>query len=168
MGPAPQLSAFQTFSNTVTLGQPLKLSVGTLGGALAGYQWQRDQVDVPGATGPILTISAIDWTNAGVYRIVMSNALQRLVGPSITVTVLAGPLPLQFDPSPDQLRVAADGLHLRLLGATGAGPVVIQASGDLLTWQPLYTNPAVIGPLEYTDSAITNNSARFYRAFEQR
>jgi hypothetical protein len=53
-----------------------------------------------------------------------------------------------------------------LLGASGLGPVVIYASSDLLTWQPIFTNPPVIGPLVFDDAGITNEPVRFYRASE--
>jgi hypothetical protein len=45
--------------------------------------------------------------------------------------------------------------------------VVIYASSNLLTWQPILTNPAVIGPLEFTDTGISNEPRRFYRAAER-
>jgi hypothetical protein len=74
--------------------------------------------------------------------------------------------PLLFDTSAGGLLTTNGGFHLRLLGASGAGPVVIYASNDLLTWQPIFTNAAVIGPLEFTDPGITNRPVRFYRASE--
>ena len=39
-----------------------------------------------------LLIPFVTWTNAGVYRVVISNALGSVIGPSIMLTVLRTPL----------------------------------------------------------------------------
>ena len=59
-----------------------------------------------------------------------------------------------------------DGTHLRVLGASGVGPVVILASGDLQAWEPILTNPPVIGAVEFIDPEAGNQAGRFYRAVE--
>ena len=138
------------------LGQPTVLSAGSLNGATADYQWQLNGMDVPGATTPALFIGFVNWTNAGIYRVVMSNALGCVVGPPIILTVLR--TPLQFDPSPAGLVMTNDGIHLHLLGASGVGPVVVFASSNLLAWEPILTNPPVIGPMQFTDAGVEQPS----------
>jgi hypothetical protein len=74
--------------------------------------------------------------------------------------------PLRFDTSSEGLLITNSILHLRLLGASGLGPVVIYASSDLVSWQPIFTNAPIIGPLEFTDPGTRDQPARFYRASE--
>jgi parallel beta-helix repeat protein len=59
------------------------------------------------------------------------------------------------------------GFQLTVAGLSGHGPVVFYLSTNLISWTPIYTNPAMIGSLTYTDSITSGNSRRFYRAQEQ-
>jgi len=147
-----------------TVGSSVLLSAGSLGGPGASYQWQFDGMDLAGATNATLSVGPVAWTNAGVYRVLVSNGLGLTIGPPIVLAVLG--TPLVFDTSPDGLQITNGGIHLRLLGASDLGPVVIYASSDLLAWQPIFTNPPIIGPVDFTDPAITNQPWRFYRASE--
>jgi alpha-tubulin suppressor-like RCC1 family protein len=148
------------------VGASVLLTAGSLGGAGAGYQWQFNGMNMAGATNATLLIGPVTWTSAGVYRVIVSNGLGITIGSPTVLAVSAGSL--VFDTSPDGLQITNDGIHLRLLGTSGLGPVVIYASSDLLNWQPIYTNPPVIGPLEFDDAGITNQPVRFYRASEDR
>ena len=121
-------------------------------------------MDLAGATNATLSVGPITWTNAGVYRVLVNSDLGLTIGPPIVLAVLG--TPLVFDTSPEGLQITNGSIHLRLLGAPGLGPVVIYASSDLLSWQPIFTNPPIIGPLDFTDPGITNQPWRFYRASE--
>jgi hypothetical protein len=160
-GNAARRPAFQSFARAVTLGQPAVLSAGQLNSAMAGYQWQLNGLDLLGVTTPTLSIGFVHWTNAGSYHVVMSNALGRVEGPSIILTVLRTPLRFDSDPLLTNGRA-----QLHLSGASGVGPVVLLASSDLRTWEPVLTNPPVIGPVEFMDTGIGGQAGRFYRAFE--
>ena len=146
------------------VGTSVLLTSGSQGGAGDSYQWEFNGMDLAGATNATFWIGSVTWANAGSYRVRVSNGSGLTIGSPTVVAVLAAPL--QFDTSPGGLQITDGSLHLRLLGASGLGPVVIYASSDLLTWQPIYTNPPVIGPLEFTDPGITNQPVRFYRASE--
>jgi alpha-tubulin suppressor-like RCC1 family protein len=145
-------------------GSSVLLTAGSLGGA--GYQWQFNGMDIAGATNATFLVGPITRSSAGVYRVLVSNGLGLTIGSPTVLAVSAGAL--VFDTSPDGLQITNDSIHLRLLGASGLGPVVIYASSDLLNWQPIYTNPPVNGPLDFTDPGISNQPWRFYRASETR
>ena len=151
-GPGAQRPAFQPFGRSVTIGQPTVLSVGTLSGATASYQWQLNGMDLPGATTATLPIGFVTWTNAGVYRLVMSNAMGSTMGPPVILTVVR--TPLRFDSPPQEIQMSNDGAHLFLSGASGVGPVVLLASSDLLAWEPILTNPPVIGAVQFVDAGV--------------
>jgi hypothetical protein len=59
------------------------------------------------------------------------------------------------------------GFRLRATGFTGHGPVLVHASTNLLTWQPIYTNAPLTGELQFLDTAATNQPKRFYRTEEK-
>src|ERR1017187_10676403 len=86
------------------------------------------RLDLPGATGAVLSIAFATWTNAGVYQVVASNQLGSVIGPSIALTVTR--TPLSFDTAPGGILASNDGTHLRVLGASGGGPVIILARSE--------------------------------------
>jgi len=96
--------------------------------------------------------------------VVANDAFGSVAGPPIVLTVLRSPL--YFDTSPGGIMVSNDGTHLRVLGASGVGPVVILASSNLLAWEPILTNPPIIGAVEFIDPEAGNQAGRFYRAVE--
>jgi GH25 family lysozyme M1 (1,4-beta-N-acetylmuramidase) len=64
----------------------------------------------------------------------------------------------------NSIQLAGEGFRVRLDGARGTNPVVIDASSDLASWNPLVTNPPVYGSVQVLDPAATNFVRRFYRA----
>ena len=67
------------------------LTAGSLGGAGASFQWQFNGMDLAGATNATLWIGSVTWANAGVYRVVVSDALGLMIGPPIVLAVLGSP-----------------------------------------------------------------------------
>jgi alpha-tubulin suppressor-like RCC1 family protein len=159
-----QRPSLPPFSNAAMIGQSVLLDAGSLMGTVASYQWQLNGMDLPGATNMALTIPFATWTNTGTYRVVASNSFGSVAGPPIVLTVLR--TSLQFDSSPGGILLSNDGAHLRVLGASGVGPVVLLASSDLLAWEAIQTNPPVIGSVQFVDAAGSKGARRFYRAFE--
>jgi uncharacterized repeat protein (TIGR03803 family) len=66
---------------------------------------------------------------------------------------------VQFSPT--------EGFAFSVDGLTGHGPVILQASSDLLNWLSLLTNPPVTGTLLLQDVAATNHAFQFYRVLQQ-
>jgi alpha-tubulin suppressor-like RCC1 family protein len=123
------------------------------------YQWQHDGTNIPGATNATLLVRG-----GGNYSVTVSNQLGQVDSPSVPVIVT--PPALRFDSAPGAVQLLADGLHLRLLGASGRGPIVVLASADFIAWTSIRTNPPVVGEWTFVDAAATNLSQRFYRAVE--
>ena len=154
---------FQTLPRTITPGQPTTFISISQAGAPASYQWQFNGQNLAGATKPALFIPRVDWMNAGTYRVVVSNAFGVAVGQPMVLTVAQ---PLQFDSSSPEPSMTENGFCFRVQGSSGGGSVVIYASSDLLTWQPILTNPPAIGPIDFTDPSACGQGKRFYRATE--
>lgn len=83
------------------------------------YQWRRDGAELPGETGPSLTINDVKPRDAGAFSVVVSDGLSATVSapalllPLVTPTILAGPqnLAVPID-SPVTLSVAISGSPL--------------------------------------------------------
>jgi len=146
------------------VGMPATFSPVIYGEQPLAYQWQLNGLNISGATNVALSIPFANWTNAGTYCVVVSNEFGSVTGSSVVLTVLRSPL--WFDTALGGIVVSNDGTHLRLLGLSGVGPVVLFASSNLLAWEPILTNPPVIGALEFTDSEAGRQAWRFYRAAE--
>lgn len=158
------VAPFQPINTSVVVGGPVSFTAGTLGLGRASYQWQLNGLNLAGATNAALAIPFATWTNAGVYRVLVTDAFGSVTGAPIELTVQRSPL--WFDTSPGGILVSNDGTHLRLLGASGVGPVVLLASSDLMTWEPILTNPPSIGQVEFIDPDGGTLAGRFYRAVE--
>ncbi len=61
-------------SQTVTVGQAVLLTAAVAGTSPFTYQWQKDSVNIAGATGDTLTFASVGSGDAGRYRIVVRNA----------------------------------------------------------------------------------------------
>ncbi|HWI58488.1 MAG TPA: immunoglobulin domain-containing protein, partial [Bacillota bacterium] len=161
IGPRP---VFSTYARMAFLGQSTLFSAGALSGAWAGYQWQFNGVDIPEATNAALVLPSVHWTNAGTYRVVLNSALGVVAGPPMELKVLR--TPLAFDSAQCRPDPTTSRFRLRLAGASGLGSVIVYASDDLVTWEPIYTNAPAIGPVDFIDLSSGRGAARFYRAVE--
>lgn len=76
---------------TVREGQAVTLTVSAAGAANLAYQWQRNGVDIPGATGPSYTTPALGLADSGTrYSVTVTNALGSVTSAPATVTVVTG------------------------------------------------------------------------------
>jgi hypothetical protein len=82
----------------VVAGKQATFSVTAEGVPPLRYQWQKDSVDLPGQTNTTLVLQDTQPTNAGLYRVVVTNKFGQAISReaalavhySLTVTVLAG------------------------------------------------------------------------------
>jgi hypothetical protein len=71
LGPAPTISSQphgQTFGN----GDSGKINIGVSGNGPFTYQWRRNGINISGATNGTLNLSALQYTNAGLYTVVVT------------------------------------------------------------------------------------------------
>ena len=149
----------QPFRRKVADGSQAKLQVMATGAAPLSYQWQLNGTNIPGATERTLPLGHV--AEAGSYTVVISNALGTVASSASAVTPR-----LRFENPAGGMQLDTTGFHLRLLGLSGQGYVIIYASSDTSAWQPIFTNVPVSGMLDYLDRDATNHACRFYRAVE--
>ena len=56
---------------------------------------------------------------------------------------------------------------LSLSGLSGHGNIILFTSTNLTDWQPILTNPPVLGSLLLADPSTTNVPVKFYRIEEE-
>jgi hypothetical protein len=156
---APPAFTAHPVSATVFEGGDVTFSVGVTGTPPLGFRWRRNGLNVmTKIDDPSLTLTNVQLSHAGVYNVVVTNALNAspgVISGNAVLTVLVRPELL--DP-----RLLAGGVfEATLRGSTGRTHV-ISRSTDLLNWSDFQTFTSTNLQMRITDSAPGTN--RFYRA----
>ncbi|HEY9007918.1 MAG TPA: PQQ-dependent sugar dehydrogenase [Ohtaekwangia sp.] len=72
---------------TVSAGQPATFSVTATGTAPLSYQWQKNNVNIAGATASSYTIASTQASDAGAYRVIVSNSAGSVTSNAAQLTV---------------------------------------------------------------------------------
>jgi uncharacterized protein (TIGR02145 family)/uncharacterized repeat protein (TIGR02543 family) len=87
----PQVTV-QPSGCTATEGQSATFSVNAEGAGVLGYQWQKDGVDISGATSAVYKIPTVDFSgNGDSYRCIISSAAGTVTSSSAVLTVKCNP-----------------------------------------------------------------------------
>ncbi|MEI7728727.1 MAG: M6 family metalloprotease domain-containing protein [Verrucomicrobiota bacterium] len=86
-GIAPAILAVTPASATVYAGSNATFTVSASGSSLA-YQWQYGENNVPGANGTSLTLAGAQFTNAGLYRVIVTNSYGSVTSAMSALTVI--------------------------------------------------------------------------------
>jgi len=78
---------------SVVVGQPATFSVTAVGTPPLAYQWQKNSVNIPGATSATFTISQCTLANSGNYRVIVTNASGSATSNVAALTVVDNALP---------------------------------------------------------------------------
>ncbi len=79
---------------SVAVGQPASFSVTALGTPPLSYQWQKNNINIPGATSATYSIPQTALTHAGSYRVIVSNNTgSTATSNAATLTVINNSLP---------------------------------------------------------------------------
>ncbi len=147
----------------------VSFSVGAVGNGRLAYQWQKDGINLRGATNEDLLLSGVSHLVAGAYSVTVSNALGRALSQSALLRL----------PAPQQLtapvRLGQGLVQLSFRDESGSVAALnyaqtyftVQASTNLVEWQTLTGQFASSnGLLFFTQSGPTMYpppSQRFYR-----
>jgi hypothetical protein len=141
-------------SQTVTVGATATFTASVVGAPTITCQWQKDGVDIPGATGLTLSVPNVYYTDGGhQYALAATNGIGGTVSLSATLTVM---------PPASQTNL----VFRAKAGSSGSGAIME------LIWPAgtLYSAPEVTGPWTMVDGATLpyftvspTNAALFFR-----
>lgn len=123
---APKIVS-QPVNNIQRSGQPATFWVAATGNAPIRYQWQRNGVDIPGATANWFTVLATTLAdNGATFRAVVSNGSGSVTSASATLTVNAAPAGPTITTQPADQAVMAGQPVSFTVAATGTPPLSYQ------------------------------------------
>ena len=94
----PTISSI-TGNQSVMLGSTALFTVSASGTPPLSYQWRRNGISVAGATGPTLTFSAAQLSDAGAYSVVVTNPAGSVTGGPSLLAVTVPPPTLVTQPA---------------------------------------------------------------------
>lgn len=159
--PAPAINT-QPQATTVSDGQAASFSVAASGDGLR-YQWQRNAVDLPGATAATLTLPASVMTDSGAsYRVAVSNGGGSITSSAATLTVT--PIAPTITGQPAAASVADGAAASFSVSASGSAPLAYQWRRNGIdipgaTASSYALNPATLGDSGATFAVRVSNAA---------
>jgi hypothetical protein len=144
---------------TVIQGQNTCLSVVATGTPPFSYQWKQNNTALAGATNSVLNLTNVQTTNAGHYKVVVTNAAGSITSASATLAVRASAVTLSTSTG---ALTHSNGFNLQLTVPTG-NTYVIMASSDFVNWTPIATNVSTNASAAFSDLTATNYANRYYR-----
>ncbi len=152
-GTAPSITT-QPANQTVTQPQAATFSVVAAGSTPLSYQWQRNQVNISGATSASYTLTPTAFADNGAkFRCVVTNAFGNATSNEATLTVNVPP---GITTHPSDLTVMQGQPATFMVAASGSTPLSYQ-------WQRNQVNIAGATSPNYTIAATTlaDNGAKF-------
>ncbi len=146
--PVAPLFVTQPASLAVLPGDDGSFTAFALGTQPITYQWNKNEVPIPGATSPTLNLVNVQTADAGTYTVTASNSVGSTVSTTAVLTVsvrMTPPLPvipsnqfniLNFGASGDSVMNNATAIQNTITAAAlaGGGTVEIPADGTLSTY----------------------------------
>jgi len=147
---------------SVALGGTTNLAVGATGAPTLVYQWQFNNTNLAGATNSAVVLGNVQASNAGPYRVVLTNSYGAVTS-AVALLGVTG-VPASFFSGSGGLQLSNGQFLFSLTGLTGQGAVVIDGSTNLVQWVPIFTNPSAFGAATIIDSNAGSFPWRYYRA----
>jgi hypothetical protein len=158
----------------VSVGHSASFSVAVTGSAPFTYQWQRNGVDISGATSATYTLPSVKLSDDGAsFRVVVTNAYGGVTSDAAVLSVTTSPPPTAtiLSPSAGALYTAGESFHVTGQGTDAANNPL---SSSQFVWQvDFYHNNQIdsivpptgeVGSLDFTIPTTGDTSTNvFYR-----
>jgi len=143
----PILITLQPQDQITFRGANVVFSIVALSSQTINYQWKFNDLSLPGETGSSLTLTNVQYDQAGSYSVVLSNALVTLTN-SATISVV--PVAAWGYNGSGQVNVPGDITNVVVLGAGAGHSLVLRNDGTVAEWgiDSIQTRP----PLDLTNA----------------
>ena len=149
---APTITT-QPANQTVTAGQTATFTVTATGTAPLGYQWQKNSVNIPGATSATYTTPATTTSDSGsTFKVFVSNSAGTATSNAATLTVNPASVAPTITAQPTSQTVTAGQSATFTVSATGTAPLSYQ-------WQKNGANISAATSSTYTTPATTTSDS---------
>lgn len=143
-GPTPPRIVQQPQAQSIEEGARATFSVVAEGSEPLTYQWQKDGQNVLFADGPELVIPWAFPDHQGTYRVVVKNAAGSVMSEPVVLAVLPA-TPVAPVPARLQIDRQSGGKLLIVATPEKTGPMVLEISTNLTTWNAWRTQQVVAG-----------------------
>jgi glucose/arabinose dehydrogenase len=121
-------------SSSKSEGTAVTFSVSASGTAPLQYQWQKNEVAIPNATQSTYAISNLTLSDAGTYRVVVTNTAGQAISNNATLTVVANTKPVAHIISPEENATYIAGTTISFSGS-GADTEDGALAAVAMSWQ---------------------------------
>ena len=157
-GQVPPSITMHPANQTVAVGQSATFSVSATGSTPLAYQWQRNGVNIPGATSSSYTTGPVAASDNGAqFRCVVSNAFGSVTSNSATLTVTANTAPTATITSPASGTRYSAGETINYAG-TGSDAEDGALPAGAFTWQVDFHHDNHVHPFIPATSGATSGS----------
>ena len=148
---------------SVFVGQAASFSVTAIGTPAPTYQWQRNNVNITGATSSTYNITSAQLADAGDYRVVVTNSNGSATSNAATLTVSPATVSPQITSHPVNVAVLEGASATFSVTATGTAPLTYQWQRNQINivgaTGTQYTIPSTIKADEATYRVLVDNSS---------
>jgi hypothetical protein len=156
----------QPTSRTVSVGQSTTFSVSASGAAPLKYQWQRNGVNIAGATSPSYTVaSATISLNGSSYRVIVSNAAGKVTSNAAVLTVTSNKRPTATISTPASGTIYRAG---QVIGFSGSAidPETGSLPASAFTWEVVFHHDTHTHPFMLPRTGIKSGTFTIPRTGE--
>jgi glucose/arabinose dehydrogenase len=156
--PTPPSITLHPSNQTVPVGQAATFTVSASGTAPLAYQWQRNTVDVGGATSSSYTLSSPQLADNGAqFRCVVTNGVGSATSNAATLTVTSNQAPVATIPNPPAGTTYTAG-DVIVYAGTGSDPEDGTLPAGSFTWRVDFHHNSHVHPHIAPSSGATGGS----------
>ena len=147
---APPAITLHPAAITIVAGSGAQFTVNATGTAPLSFQWSKNGVSIPGATGGTLTLTNVQPTDAGSYAVVVGNVAGNTTSSAATLTVN---VPAAISAQPISQSLNAGTAATFTVAATGTAPLTYQWRKDGTPILGATTASLTLSSVQPTDAA---------------
>jgi len=149
-------------SQAVCPGSPVSFSVTATGAGTLSYQWRKNTISIPGATGSTFTIPSAVAGDAGAYSVVVTGACDSVTSSAVTLTINSAPS-VTTQPVNQSVTVGGSATFTAAASGVPAASVQWQLSTDGVSFSNV--SGATSTTLTLSNVTLAQNGSRYRAVF---